>query len=142
MHERRRLLLFVERASWVIGAAGLIWLGAYQIEVATSARQNLERFSALRAVYQPPGTPDQSLWSAIRISAWHDALREPAAAPLAVLRIPKIRLEVAVLPGTEDHTLDRAVGHIDDTALPGADGNSGDRKSTRLNSSHSQISYA
>ena len=30
-----------------------------------------------------------------------------------------------VLPGTDDRTLDRAVGHIDDTALPGADGNSG-----------------
>jgi sortase A len=125
MHEGRRLLLLVERASWVIGVAGLIWLGAYQIEVATSARQNLERFSALRAVYPPLGAPDQSLWSAIRISAWHDALHEPAAAPLAVLRIPKIRLEVAVLPGTEDQTLDRAVGHIEDTALPGADGNSG-----------------
>ena len=42
-----------------------------------------------------------------------------------MLRIPKIRLEVAVLPGTDDRTLDRAVGHIEDTALPGADGNSG-----------------
>ena len=118
MHERRqKLLLFAERASWAIGLAGVIWLGAYQIEVATSARQNLERFAALR---QPPlAEPDQSLWSAIRISAWHDAMREPAAAPLAVLRIPKIRLEVAVLPGTDDRTLDRAVGHIEDTALAG-----------------------
>ncbi len=125
MHERRRrLLLFAERASWAIGLVGLVWLGAYQIEVATSARQNLERFAALR-VAPPLGTPDQSLWSPIRISAWRDALREPAAAPLAVLRIPKIRLEVAVLPGTDDRTLDRAVGHIEDTALPGADGNSG-----------------
>ena len=78
MHERRRrLLLFAERASWAIGLAGLIWLGAYQIEVATSARQNLERFAALRVVAPPLGAPDQSLWSPIRISAWHDALREP-----------------------------------------------------------------
>ena len=127
MHERRRLLLlFVERASWAIGFAGVILLGAYQIEVATSARQNLERFAALRGGVAPPlGTPDQSLWSAIRISAWHDAQREPAVAPLAVLLIPKIRLEVAVLPGTDDRTLDLGVGHIEDTALPGADGNSG-----------------
>ena len=127
MHEprRRQLLLFAERASWVTGFAGLVWLGAYQIEVATSARQNLERFAALRDVAPPLRTPDQSLWSPIRISAWRDALREPAAAPLAVLRIPKIRLEVAVLPGTDDRTLDRGVGHIEDTAPPGADGNSG-----------------
>ena len=54
MHERRRrLLLFAERASWAIGLAGLIWLGAYQIEVATSARQNLARFAALRVVAPP-----------------------------------------------------------------------------------------
>ena len=124
MHERRRrLLLFAERISWVIGLAGVIWLGAYQIEVATSARQNLDRFAALRP--PPLPEPDQSLWSAIRISAWHDAIREPAAVPLAVLRIPKIHLEVAVLPGTDDRTLDRAVGHIEDTAAPGTDGNSG-----------------
>ena len=90
MHERRRrLLLIAERTSWVIGLAGVLWLGAYQIEVATSARQNLDRFAALRP--PPLAEPDQSLWSAIRISAWHDAIREPAAVPLAVLRIPKIR---------------------------------------------------
>jgi len=125
MHERRQnLMLFAERASWAIGLAGLIWLGAYQIEVATTARQDLARFGALRPG-APLAEPDQSLWSAIRISAWQDAIREPAAAPLAVLRIPKIRLEVAVLPGTDDRTLDRGVGHIEDTAPPGADGNSG-----------------
>ena len=42
-----------------------------------------------------------------------------------MLRIPKLRLEVPILPGTDDRTLDRAVGHIEDTAAPGADGNSG-----------------
>ena len=30
-----------------------------------------------------------------------------------------------MLSGTDNHTLDRAVGHIEDTAQPGADGNSG-----------------
>src|SRR5687767_5964574 len=126
MHERRRrLLLFAERACWIFACAGVIWLGAYQIQVANAQAQNLERFAALRVVVPPLGTPDQSLWSPLRIGAWHDALRGPSAAPLAVLLIPKIRLEVAVLPGTDDRTLDRAVGHIEDTALPGADGNSG-----------------
>ena len=42
-----------------------------------------------------------------------------------MLRIPKIRLEVPVLPGTDDRTLDRAVGHIEGTAKPGTDGNLG-----------------
>ena len=124
-HRRLRLLLFAERACWAIGLASLILVCAYQIEVATSARQNLERFAALKNLAPPLGTPDQSLWSTIRVNAWRDALREPAVAPLAVLRIPKIHLDVAVLPGTDDRTLDRAVGHIEDTALPGADGNTG-----------------
>jgi sortase A len=34
-------------------------------------------------------------------------------------------LEVAVLEGTDEWTLNRAVGHIEDTARPGAPGNSG-----------------
>jgi hypothetical protein len=58
-------------------------------------------------------------WSPDHISSWRRALSEPASAPLAVLRIPKIRLEVPVLPGTDDRTLGRAVGHIEDTARPG-----------------------
>ena len=59
------------------------------------------------------------------VAAWQKALAEPAPAPLAVLRIPRIRLEVAVLEGTDEFVLNRAVGHIAGTALPGADGNSG-----------------
>jgi sortase A len=49
----------------------------------------------------------------------------PQEAPLAVLRIPRIDLEVAVLEGTSEVTLNRAVGHIEETAVPGMSGNSG-----------------
>jgi sortase A len=34
-------------------------------------------------------------------------------------------LEVPVLAGTDDRTLDRAVGYIEDTAKPGTEGNTG-----------------
>jgi sortase A len=122
---RRRLLLLAEGTSWVFGIVGLVGWGTYHLWAATSARHDLARFAAAEANAPQTGTPDQSLWSPERITAWRKALTESAAAPLAVLRIPKLRLEVAVLPGTDDRTLDRAVGHIDDTALPGADGNSG-----------------
>ena len=120
----RRLLLVAERTSWTLGVAGLVGLGLFRIQAATWTRNDLERFAALQVTVQTD-TPDQSLWSPARISAWRAALTDPSPAPLAVLRIPKIRLEVPVLPGTDDRTLDRAVGHIDDTALPGTDGNSG-----------------
>ena len=125
MQLRRRLLLLAERMSWAFGLVGLVLWGASHIEVATSTRHDLERFAALQGVATQAGTPDQSLWSPNRVSAWRKALSEPAPAPIAVLRIPKIRLEVPVLPGTDDRTLDRAVGHIEDTAQPGTDGNSG-----------------
>jgi sortase A len=122
---RRRLLLVAERASWAFGLVGLVWWGSFHLEVASSTRHDLERFAALQVLATQAGTPDQSLWSPYRISAWRKTLSEPAPAPLAVIRIPKIRLEVPVLPGTDDRTLDRGVGHIEDTAQPGTEGNSG-----------------
>jgi sortase A len=46
-------------------------------------------------------------------------------APLAILRIPKIKLEVPVLNGTDEITLNRGVGQIPGTAAPGEQGNIG-----------------
>ena len=103
----RRLGVLAECIAWTAGVVCLVVYGA------------------LTALQQPQQAPDLSLWDSERISAWRRALSEPAPPPLAVMRVPKIRLEVAVLPGTDDSTLDRAVGHIDGTALPGTDGNSG-----------------
>jgi sortase A len=122
---RRRLLLVAEIVCLALGLAGLARLGLFRHKVATETRHELERFAEVRALASPTGTPDQSLWSPVRVNAWRQAIGEPVPAPLAVLRIPKIRLEVPVLPGTDDHTLDRAAGHIEDTAQPGMDGNSG-----------------
>ncbi|HEX3986928.1 MAG TPA: class D sortase [Acidobacteriaceae bacterium] len=45
--------------------------------------------------------------------------------PLAVLRIPSIRLDVPVLEGTDALTLNHAAGRIAGTALPGQAGNIG-----------------
>jgi sortase A len=121
-----------EPVAWVAGLVCLVAWGALYVDGVTGARHELERFAALQAAGRrqagpAPQTslPDLSLWDQERITAWRGALKESAPPPLAVLRIPKIRLEVAVLPGTDDFVLNRAVGHIDDTAVPGADGNSG-----------------
>ena len=125
MTRRRRLLLIAERASWALGLVGLMWWGTFHIGVASSTRHDLERFATLQALAAPAGTPDLTLWSPQRVSAWRRTIEDPAPAPLAVLRIPRIRLEVAVLPGTDDRTLDRGAGHIEDTPVPGTAGNSG-----------------
>ena len=123
---QRGLGLLVERTAWTFGIACLVTYSALYIDGAAAARHELDRFAVLQAaaLEQPP-EPDLSLWGQGRITAWQQALREPAPPPLAVLRIPKIHLEVPVLGGTDDVTLNRGVGHIDDTAAPGTDGNSG-----------------
>jgi len=122
---RHRLLVIAEGTSWVLGFAGLLWWGAFQLDVARSTRHDRERFAVLQAASLQAGPVDQSLWSTVRINAWRNVSGEPAPPPVAMLRIPKIHLEVPVLPGTDDRTLDHGVGLIEDTAEPGMVGNSG-----------------
>lgn len=122
---RHQLLRLLEGTCWFLGLVGLLSWGGFQAVTAARTRSDLARFEEARTAAVDGGTPDQSLWSPIRVSAWRAALHDPSPMPLGVLRIPKIRLEVPVLPGTADRTLDRAVGHIEDTALPGTDGNTG-----------------
>jgi LPXTG-site transpeptidase (sortase) family protein len=72
-----------------------------------------------------PEAQDFRLWAPERIQAYQASLQERGCAPTAVLRIPSIGLEVAVLEGTDDLTLNRAVGRIAGTARPGEAGNVG-----------------
>jgi len=69
--------------------------------------------------------PDKSLWSTVRVRGYEESLKEQTSAPLAILRIAKIGVEVAVLEGTDDLTLNRGVGHIEGTPKPGENGNVG-----------------
>src|SRR5262249_44592279 len=89
----------------------------------------LRRFAEQRPEAPPPAlvsaAPNLALWAPERIRAWHDAQRETSRLPVAVLRVARLGLEAPVLEGTDDWALDRGVGHIEDTAAPGASGNSG-----------------
>jgi sortase A len=120
-----RPLRLAEWSAWAFGVSGLVWYGAFQAGVVTSTNSDLARFAALQSEARQGTAPDQALWSPERVSAWTKAERDPSPPPLAVLRIARIRLEVPVLPGTDDVTLDRAVGHIEGTAAPDAAGNVG-----------------
>jgi sortase A len=124
---RWRGWLLAERLVIASGVACLASWGALKVNGAVGMRQELDRFDVVRAaaLHDPPETPDQALWSPQRIMAWREASARPGPAPLGVLRIPRLHLEVPVLEGTDDYTLNRAVGHIADTAPPGTDGNSG-----------------
>ena len=68
---------------------------------------------------------DFSLWDTKRIQAYKESLLKKFDPPLAVLRINPIELEVSVLEGTDEITLNRAVGHIAGTANISSNGNVG-----------------
>jgi len=75
-------------------------------------------YPAVRQIYQLYGAED-------RIEEYEASLKHEFDPPLAVLRIPSIDLEVAVLAGTSELVLNRGVGHITGTPLPGDGGNVG-----------------
>jgi len=81
--------------------------------------------SRVPAPWPPDTSLDMSLWSPKRIQAWQRLATLPRPVPLAMLHIPRIRLSVPVLEGTDDVTLNRGLSHIEETAAPGADGNAG-----------------
>jgi sortase A len=113
----------------------LVW-GAAWIYRAASSGAAVKRFEADRV--HPPGVNsaavndpasglpvDFTLWSTKRVQAYKDSLAEERDRPLAVLRIPKIHLEVPIYNDTDDLTLNRGVGRILGTAQVGEGGNLG-----------------
>ena len=68
---------------------------------------------------------DYSLWDEGRIEEYEESLEHDFGQALAILRIPKIDLQVALLEGTDDLVLNRGVGRIAGTARPGELGNIG-----------------
>jgi sortase A len=74
---------------------------------------------------QSSGTPDFRLWSEKRIESYRASLAANVSPPLGVLEISALQLRVPILEGTDDLTLDRAVGHIPGTGPLGGDGNTG-----------------
>jgi sortase A len=120
-----RFLLMVEILGWAAGLVCLVYVGAQYIDGRRGSQEALERFAELQATDKRTESPDLTLWSPQRIAAWQSTLTLPRELPLGVLRIPRIHLEVPVLEGTSDVTLNRGVGHIEETAVPGTSGNTG-----------------
>ena len=112
-----------------------IWGGA-RFHGAAESRAAIARFQAKNATSvaaNPPVSLDPILhskidfrfWSIKRIEAYEDSLTKKTDAPLGILRIPKINLEVPVFNDTDDLTLNRGVGRILGTAQIGRPGNLG-----------------
>jgi sortase A len=126
-----RALRFTERALIGVGLAlCMAWVAA-RLHGEIGRRVGLAQFEEARsraAAATPSSSAsvvDDRLWSEKRVQAYKESLGRAFPAPLAVLKIPRAHVEVPVLPGTDEATLNRAVGWIQSTARPGEKGNVG-----------------
>jgi len=71
--------------------------------------------SSARALLRSSAQPDTSTWSPKRLAEYRETLRA-STLPEAVLRIPKLSLEVPVFGDTSDFALNRGAGWIEGTA--------------------------
>jgi sortase A len=126
----------VERIVLAIGFTLLIVWGAARLHGTLASRAATARFQAEEAgmlgeTMSPSTDPvlgskvDFRLWATHRISAYEASLTRKKDKPLAILRVPKISLEVPVFDDTDELTLNRGVGRIRGTNQIGQVGNVG-----------------
>lgn len=81
--------------------------------------------AASKGIAVPLEPPEFGLWSDKRIRDYQESLAQVTDAPLGVLRIERLNIEVPVYNGTEEVILNRGVGRIIGTARINDDGNLG-----------------
>lgn len=96
-----------------------------QVAMETFRRKQLASSDQDQARVLTAATPDFGLWSPARIKEYAENLVTSFAPAIGILRIPKLAMEVPVLNGTDELSLNRGVGHIAGTAAPGREGNIG-----------------
>jgi len=127
-----------ERAFLAIGLALLATWAGVRIYGSMASHAAIARFQASQASALNIDTDvnakggslaalpvDFTDWNPKRVAAYKDSLSTKTDIPLAILRIPKISLEVPVFNDTDDLTLNRGVGRILGTAQIGQLGNLG-----------------
>ena len=126
-----RILLAVGLTLCAVFLAMLVYrevgsrLAIRSFEAAAAQAQSQSASKPSPALRDELSTPDYSLWATKRIAGYKESLLRQFSPPLAILRIPKIHLEVAVFSGTDEWILNRGVGLIDGTARIGDSGNVG-----------------
>ncbi len=129
---------FARRIQRLLFIVGVVLIGIYvaaYFHKEVLSRAQLRQFNRSRIeapiettktpLAAPASKPDFRFWSEKRIAEYEDSLARNVDPPLALLRISKVQLNVPVLEGTDDLTLNRGVGHIVGTARPGEEGNIG-----------------
>jgi sortase A len=125
---------FLKRLELVLLVVGTILIGTYlgvRVDGAVWSRLALMAFqtqgttTAKNDKTQDGSFADFRLWSQNRIAAYKKVMSTRFAAPLAVLSIPRLGLDVPVFDGVDEVTLNRGAGRIPGTARMGTSGNLG-----------------
>lgn len=120
----RTLLLWLERGLLTLGAVLAVWCAVVLLEA-----QHTKTLPIPLTVTQtlPEGvTATPSLPGDANNAPAPRARPAPAAGTvIARLEAPTVQMQVTVLEGTDDRTLRRGAGHIEDTPFPGEPGNIG-----------------
>lgn len=132
---------FVEKLLWL---GGVLLIAVYFIGISWAESSRLDAIDAFNAQKQQKAISQSLLRWAMsapqlaQASAVRDgpaltaqsavapvAANTPEVSAIAMLRIPRIAMEVPVGNGTEENVLFRGAGVIEGTALPGREGNMG-----------------
>ena len=108
----RDLILGVERGLLASGVGLGLWSGAVLLEARFVQQLPVPAAAATTLPGEAPRAP--SARAAVKIGSW-----------IARLDGPSVSLSATVLEGSDDGTLARGAGHIEDTAFPGDAGNVG-----------------
>jgi sortase A len=119
-----RLVRLAERTSFVVGAVCLTLYCAACVHSSMSQSKEQRAFDRALAQIMLTEAHDQSEWSRERVEKYEES-RAIDVEALGRLDIPDAGVSVMVLEGTDDWTLNRAVGRIEGTARPGEAGNLG-----------------
>jgi sortase A len=110
----RFLLKWLERALFAFGLVLGLWCAVILVRAHQTQNMRPPKVTVTQTVL--PGTTASP------------PAPVPAPAPgtwIARLEVPSVKLATTVLEGTDDWTLSRGSGHIEDTPFPGAAGNVG-----------------
>jgi sortase A len=115
---RYRRMNWPRRVGLFLVTAGCALLSIYLVPTVYGAAMSRIAIARFRAQSSADG-----LWNSARVRAYQRTLDLSFPQPEAILRVPKVGIEVPVLEGTSSLILNRGAGHIPGTALPGESGN-------------------
>ena len=110
----RVLLKWLERSLLAFGLALGLWCAVILVRAHQTQNLPLPRVTVTQTVLPGTTTSPPAPVPAPERGTW-----------IARLEVPSVKLATTVLEGTDDGTLSRGSGHIEDTPFPGQEGNVG-----------------